>query len=156
MDDRFVYLSYLLFGWGILHRVLLVVGWYWVSFSNGFLCGNSHHFIIPRARSSLVAYCLGVSAPSPKSQSLISGQEKRCHRCLAMALNEIKTNTQKWEIENEPQSCGSYKIRKIIIKIMEYTHTHTHTYTYTHKQNQSSPTKIKYNILAQETKETRS
>ena len=32
---------------------------------------------------------------------------------------------------------------------MEYTHT------YTHKQNQNSPTKIKCNILTQQTKETK-
>ena len=30
-----------------------------------------------------------------------------------------------------------------------------HIYTYTHKQNQDSPTKIKYNRLTQQTKETK-
>jgi len=41
-----------------------------------------------------------------------------------MALNEIKTNIQKQETKDEPQTKGSYKIRQIIIKIMEYTHIH--------------------------------
>jgi len=41
-----------------------------------------------------------------------------------MALNEIKTNTQKQETKDEPQANGSYKIRQIIIKIREYTHIH--------------------------------
>ena len=49
-----------------------------------------------------------------------------------MALSEIKTNIQKRETEDEPQTNGSYKIRQIIIKIMEYTHAHTHTHTHTH------------------------
>ena len=39
-----------------------------------------------------------------------------------MALNEMKTNIQKQEIKDEPQANGSYKIGKIIIKIMEYTY----------------------------------
>jgi len=30
-----------------------------------------------------------------------------------------------------PRQMAVAKIRKIIIKIMEYTHTHTHTYIYT-------------------------
>ena len=46
-----------------------------------------------------------------------------------MALSEIKTNIQKKkkkETKDEPQTNGSYKIRQIIIKIMEYTLTHIH------------------------------
>ena len=43
-----------------------------------------------------------------------------------MALSEIKTNTHKLETKDEPQTNGSYKIRQIIIKIMEYTHVHLH------------------------------
>ena len=39
-----------------------------------------------------------------------------------MALGEIKTNIQKRETKDEPQTNGSYKVRQIIIKIMEYTH----------------------------------
>ena len=42
-----------------------------------------------------------------------------------MALSEIKTNIQKWEIKAKPQT-NSYKIRQIIIKIMEYTHILKH------------------------------
>ena len=40
-----------------------------------------------------------------------------------MALSEIKTNIQKWETKDEPQKNGSYKIRQIIIKTIEYTYT---------------------------------
>ena len=68
-----------------------------------------------------------------------------------MALSEVKTNIQKWETKDEPQTDGSYKMRQIIIKIMEYTHTHT--YIYTHEQSENSPTKIKYSRLAWQTKE---
>ena len=39
-----------------------------------------------------------------------------------MALVEVKTNIQYQEITDEPQTNGTYKIRQIIIKIMEYTH----------------------------------
>ena len=35
-------------------------------------------------------------------------------------LSEIKTNIQKQETKDEPQTNGSYKIRQIIIKIIEY------------------------------------
>jgi len=41
-----------------------------------------------------------------------------------MALNGIKTNTQNQETKDETQTSGNYKIRKIIIKIMEYAHIH--------------------------------
>ena len=63
-----------------------------------------------------------------------------------MALSGIKTNAQKREIKDEPQTNGSYKIGQIIIKIMEYIHI-------THEQNQNSPTKIKYSRLTWQTKE---
>ena len=43
-----------------------------------------------------------------------------------MALSEIKTNTQKRENKDEPQTNGSYKISQIRIKIMEYTRMHIH------------------------------
>ena len=65
-----------------------------------------------------------------------------------MALSEIKTNIPKQETKDEPQINGSYKIRQIIIKIIEYTHIHL-----THEQSQNSPTKIKYSRLTQQTKE---
>ena len=45
---------------------------------------------------------------------------------FVMALSEIKTNTPKRETKDEPQTYGSYKIRLIIIKMMEYTHIYTH------------------------------
>jgi len=37
-----------------------------------------------------------------------------------MILSEIKTNIPKWETKDEPQTNGGYKIKQIIIKIMEY------------------------------------
>ena len=43
-----------------------------------------------------------------------------------MALSDIKTNIQEWATKDESQTNGSYKIRQIIIKIMEYTHIHIH------------------------------
>ena len=39
-----------------------------------------------------------------------------------MAFNGINTNAQKEETKDEPQTNDSYKIKQIIIKIMEYTH----------------------------------
>ena len=72
----FVFLFCLLFRSGVLHRVLLLVGGYWVLYSSGFLCVNSHYLILPRL-SSLVVLGLGVSVPTPKAQGLISGQERR-------------------------------------------------------------------------------
>ena len=67
------------------------------------------------------------SAPTPKAQGLISGQEWKFHRWFVMAFCKIKTNIQKRETKGEPETNGSYKIKQIIIKIMEYTHIHIHT-----------------------------
>ena len=44
-----------------------------------------------------------------------------------------------------PQTNGSYKIRQIIIEIMEYAYTPISIYT--HKPSQNSPTKIKHSRL---------
>ena len=74
-----------------------------------------------------------------------------------MALSEIKTSIPKRETKDDLQTNSSYKIRQIIIKIMEYTHAHTHTrthiYIHTDEQSQHSPTKIQYSRLTQQTKE---
>ena len=51
----------------------------------------------------------------------------------------IKTNIPKRETKDEPQTNGSYKIRQIIIKIMEYIHIHIHPRV---KSKQSNKTKI--------------
>jgi len=67
---------------------------------------------------------LGV--PFPKARGLISGQEQIFHKWFFMALRESITNLQKRETKDEPQTNGSYKVRHIIIKIMEYTHIHIH------------------------------
>jgi len=47
----FVFLFCLLFRWGVLHRVLLVVGWCQVLYSSGFLCVTSHYLILPKVTS---------------------------------------------------------------------------------------------------------
>jgi len=132
----FVFLFCLLFRWGVLHRVLVVVGWCWVLCSSGFLCVSSHYLIPPRV-ISLVVWGLGVSAPTPKARGLISGQEWRFHKWFVMALSEIKTNIQKWETKDEPQTNGSYKIRQIIIKIMEYTYIHIHPWATSKQTNKN-------------------
>ena len=88
----------LFFRWGVLHRVLLVVGWCRVLCSSGFLTVN--YLILCRV-SSLVVECLGVSAPTPKAQSVISGQEQRFHKWLVMVLSKIKTNIQKRETKDQ-------------------------------------------------------
>ena len=61
--------------------------------------------------SSLVVSGLGVSAPTPKAQGLISVQEWRFHKWFVMVLNEIKTNIQNQETKDEPLTNGRYKIR---------------------------------------------
>ena len=84
-----VFLFCFLFRWDVLHRVLLVVGWCWVLYSSGFLCVSSHYLIPPRV-SCLVVLGLGVSAPTPKAQGLISGQERRFHKWFVMALRLLR------------------------------------------------------------------
>jgi hypothetical protein len=49
--ERFLF--YLWFRWGILHRVLLVVGWCWVLYSSGFLCVSSHYLILPSVNTQV-------------------------------------------------------------------------------------------------------
>ena len=56
-----------------------------------------------------------------------------------MALSEIKTNIQKQETNDELQINGSYKIRQIIIKIMEYAHMPIHPEV---KSKQSNKNKV--------------
>ena len=55
-----------------------------VLYSSGFLCVSSHYLILPRV-SSLVVLGLGVSAPTPKAQGLISGQEQKFFKWFFMA-----------------------------------------------------------------------
>ena len=55
-----------------------------------------------------------------------------------MALSEIKTNIQKCEAKDEPQTNDSHKIRQIMSKIMESTHTHTHTHRHTRAKSKQS------------------
>ena len=45
---------------------------------------------------------------------------------FSMALSDIKTNIQKQEDKDEPQTNSSHEIRQIMIKLMEYTHIHIH------------------------------
>ena len=65
-----------------------------------------------------------------------------------MALKGIKTNTQKQETEDKPQTNGKYKIRQIKTKTKEHTHMYTHT------PNQNSPKK-KYKRVTCQAKETK-
>ena len=87
--------------------------------------------------SFLVVWGVGVSAPTPKAQGSISGQKLRFHKWFAMASSEIKTNIQKQETKNEPQTNGSYKIRQIIIKVMKYTHIHIHPWANWSRSNKN-------------------
>ena len=61
----FVFLFCLLFRWGVLHRVLLIVGWCQVLYSSGVLCVSSHYVIPPRV-SSLVVLILESALPFQK------------------------------------------------------------------------------------------
>ena len=133
---EFVSLLCLLFRWGVLHRVPLVFGWCWVLYYSGFLCVNSDNLISPRV-ISLVVYGLGVSALTPNPQGLIFDQEWRFYKWFVMALSDIKTNILKQETKDEPQTRGSYKIRQIIIKIMDYTHVHIHQWTKSKQSNKN-------------------
>ena len=56
-----------------------------------------------------------------------------------MALSEIKTDMQKQETKDEPQTNCSYKTRQIIIKIMEYTHIQIYPQA---KSKQSNKNKV--------------
>ena len=56
-----------------------------------------------------------------------------------MALRDNKTNVQKRETKDEPETNGSYKIRQIVIKIMECTHIHIHPQG---KSKQSNKNKV--------------
>ena len=67
---------------------------------------NSHYLILPRV-SSLVVWGLGVSAPTPKTQGLISGQEQRFHMGLVMALSEIKTISQSEKPKMNPRQISA-------------------------------------------------
>ena len=51
--------------------MLLVVGGCWVLYSSGFFHVSSHYLILPRV-ISLAVSGLGVRAPTPKAQGLIS------------------------------------------------------------------------------------
>ena len=55
-----------------------------------------------------------------------------------MVLSESKTNTQRQETKDKPQTNGSYKIKQIIIKIMKYTHIHILSKVKTVQQKQST------------------
>ena len=57
-------------------------------------CEFSLYLILLRV-SYLVVQGLGVSAPTPKAQGLISGQDQSFYKWFVMALGDIKTNIQK-------------------------------------------------------------
>ena len=125
----------LLFRWGLLHRLLLVDEWCHVLYLRGFLYVSSQYLILPMASSLVVGFCSQCS--HFKTQGLISGQQWRFHKCFSVALSEIKTNTQNWDNKDQPQTNVSYKIRQIIIKIMEYTHIHIHPWAKSKQPNKN-------------------
>ena len=59
-----------------------------------------------------------------------------------MTLCEIKTNIQKWEKKDETHINGSYKIRQIIIKIMEYNHICIHPWAKSKESNKDKVQQI--------------
>ena len=99
--------------------------------------GSCHYLIFLRA-NSLIVYDLGDSAPTSKAQGLISGQKQRFHNWFVMALCEIKINAPKWETKDELQTNDSYKIRQLIIKIMEYTHIHIQPWAKSKQPNKNT------------------
>ena len=54
----------------------------------------------------------------------------------------IKTNIPKRETKDEPQTNGSYKIRQIIIKIMEYIHIHVQPWATSKQPNENKVQQI--------------
>ena len=59
-----------------------------------------------------------------------------------MTLCEIKTYIQKLEKKDEPHINGSYKIRQIIIKIMEYKHICIHPWANSKESNKNKVQQI--------------
>ena len=49
---------------------------------------------------------------------------------------------QKQETKDEPQTNDSYKMRQIIIKIMEYTHIYIHSWAKSKQSNKNKVQKI--------------
>jgi len=114
LSAGFVFLFWLLFRWGFLYRVLLVVGWCRVLYSSGFLCVSSQYVILPRV-SSLVVQGLGVSAPTPKAQGLTSkwdtetqGEQMLFEKMVSMNLVDSRLsqifNLKKLHNLDSPQS----------------------------------------------------
>ena len=119
--------------------------YWWLGYARSCIQAVSLVWILLRlpSVSSLIFSGLGVCAPTPKSWGLLCGHEQRFYKRCVIALSR--------ETRDELQTNGNYKIRQIIIKIMEYTHTHTHIYI--HKQSQNSATIIKHSRLTQQAKE---
>ena len=139
---------FLLFRWGILHRVLLVVGWYPVLYSSSFLCVSFHYLILSRVSSlSSLGSWSQCSHSKGSGLDLWSGTKIPEEVCYGIKWdwNEYpKTRNQRWTPDK-----WQLKIRQILIKIMEYTHIHIHPSA---KWKQSN---IKYSRLTQQTKENK-
>ena len=130
---RIIFLFYLLFRWDILHRMLLVVGWCQILYSSGFLGVSSHYLILYRV--SLWYSSILESVLQRLRADLWSGTKIPQVVCYGI---KIKTNIQKWESKDEPQTNGSYKIRQIIIKIKEYAHIHIHSWAKSKQSNKNT------------------
>ena len=59
-----------------------------------------------------------------------------------MALTESKTNIQKLETNDESLTNGSYKIRQMVIKMMDYAHIYPWA-----KSKQPNKNKVQINLV---------
>ena len=138
----FVFLFCLFFEWGILYQVLLVVGWFEsyiqvVSFVWVFTIWYSLGLVLWQSR----ALELVLPLQRLRVWSLVRIEDSTTG--FVLALSEIKTQTQNQETKDEPHTKGRYKIRQILIKIMEYTCTHSQA-----KSKQSNKNKVQSTDLA--------
>jgi len=56
-----------------------------------------------------VVWLFGVSAPTPKTQGLISGQEQSFHKWFVVALSESKTNYKNEKPKMNPRQMAVTK-----------------------------------------------
>ena len=106
----------LLFRWGILHRLLLVVGWCCVLYSSGFLCVSSHYLIPPREKamaphSSILAWKIPWTEEPDRLQSMGS-LRVRHDRVTSLSLFTFMHWRRKWQptpvfLPGESQGRGS-------------------------------------------------
>ena len=96
----FVFFVCLLFRGGVLHRVLVLVGWCRVLYSSGFLCVSSHCFILPRvaAAAKSLQSCPTLCNPidgSPPGCPVPGILQARTLEWLAISFS----NAWKWKVK---------------------------------------------------------